>query len=203
MNKKFAIFALLWSLFFVQTVQAEVRGRNEGNAANQIKAMISQLTAQRDAALAENKKLQAKLAELEKDMQKKEKTLSKTKNILDKSKQRGEKLTEKLKDSYERLKETFAKNKQLTVSLSDMTIDRDKTKSEFRHCLDMNLRLYDAGIEVLTKYEEEASKDVNPIFQIKSVEIENTVQDYRYKMEDFTLKQETASNKTTTGSVVD
>ncbi len=189
MRKKIATITAVIVLAVMSPAHAELRDHNSGggDAAIKLKLLMRQIAAERDVARAQNKKLEADTAKLKKDLKKNKDKLKSTRARLDKTTKQGKKLAKKLLETYDKLKEIYTQKRELQVSLNTTTADRDKTKGELSHCMGMNIKLYEAGVEVLKLYEKEASLKVEPVFGLTGVDIENTVQEYRFRMEDLTL----------------
>ena len=195
MNKFMNLFLAVLMLFLSTTMHAESRARADGgDAAQKLKLMLRQISQERDMAKAQNYKLEAEIEKIKKELKTKTKKLNSTKLKLTKTSEQGRQLAERLKEGYKKLRESYEQNRELQGKLQLTTADRDETKSELGHCMKMNVQLYDAGIEAVKLYEKEASLKVEPVFQLKQVEIENKVQDYRFKMEDLTLQKASTNN---------
>ena len=179
---------IFMTLFVVSNAYAEARREGGGDVQNKMKLQMRQLMQDRDAERAKSKKLESDIVKLREKLEAKEKKVKKLKPKLDKTAERGHELAERLQDSFDKLRDSYEKSHELQSNLNITTVERDEARGELQHCMVMNVKLYEAGIEVVKLYEKEATLKVEPVFQLKAVEIENLVQDYRFKMEDFTLK---------------
>lgn len=183
---KFAIIILMAGSTML--AHAETRGRGGDDALYNMKQMLRQLSQERDALKAEKLKLDEENRKIKKDLEIKDKELTTHKDKLDKSGERGKLLSQRLEESFETIRQLRDKQRELEQNLQLTTVSRDTTSADLRHCMAMNIKLFDAGLEVLKLYEDEASGKAGIFLQLKTVDVENTVQDYRVKMEDLTIQ---------------
>jgi chromosome segregation ATPase len=188
---KYAIIILMAGSTML--AHAETRGRGGDDATYNMKQMIRQLSQERDALKAEKLRLDEENRKIKKDLENKGKELAMHKDKLDKSGERGKLLSQRLEESHEAIRQLRDKQRELEQNLQLTTVSRDTASADLRHCMAMNIKLFDAGLEVLKLYEDEASGKVGIFLQLKTVDVENTVQDYRVKMEDLTIQSKPES----------
>ena len=147
--------------------------------------------------------LQTQVADLQKQIEQLKGSLAETKAAANDTKRKMQKdygsaidewkrhdagLSDELAATRDRLARQTDRGNQLEAQL--------KTQAQnFSVCYDNNKKLYDINKQLLTRYKNKGFGDVleqqEPFTGIKQVEIENLVQDYRYKIDD--LKVPTAS----------
>lgn len=185
---RFIVIPML--IILSQTVfAAESRGGAADQVLHKAKIMMRQIAQERDAALARNKKLEAEIEDLKSEIRRKDQRLAKTKSRLGKVADQGMQLSERLEESYDKMRELAQRHRELEAKYQNTVAQKENLNAEYKHCINMNLKLYQAGTEVLELYKKEASEDINPVLQLEAVEIENAVQDYRFKMDDLTLQR--------------
>lgn len=186
---RFIITILLVGLLsnFVWAASRDVGSSND--PAFKMKLMLRQVMAEKEAINAKNTKLEVEIKKLKDEKKAKEKKLKNANKKLEKSSERGKQLTEKLKESFKMIRTFRQENQELKSGLQVMTVHRNNAQSNLNQCMKMNVNLYAAGQEVLDRYEKEVSSSVDPIFKLKSVEIETAVQEYRFKMEDLAIPE--------------
>lgn len=119
------------------------------------------------------------------------------------SKQNAE-LEEKLKDARKKLEELNLNHKETTQTLSEREIQKKTLEStlaqqagEINSCESKNLKLYELNTQILAKYKDKNFLDgllqAEPITQIKSVEIENILQEYRDKLDSQKIEHRAGS----------
>ncbi|MFA5983138.1 MAG: hypothetical protein WC782_03900 [Methylococcaceae bacterium] len=165
-----------------------------------LQAMVRDVTSERDQLKAENDKLNA---ELEKVKQEKsaaisasaavEEKLNSVDNELSAQKNSNAEVRSKLEQTHAKLLEVIEKYKMLNQAKNDLSqqyanLDntQKQTASELLQCEDKNIKMFEAGQEVLNRYENKGVFDsllqAEPMLQLKSVEMENLVQEYEDKL---------------------
>lgn len=166
---------------------AAQRGQDDGSA--RIQQMMRQLALERDRLKKENAVMTNDLAELKKKQEKLEskykKTqarLSRTEKSNDQYKDRLELYTNKIQELVGRLKNTLVTLRKAKTTINDQS-------GELLSCMNYNIKLFDAGSDMLSKYEEKGVWDAiaqsEPLTQLKQVEIENVIEEYRHRMLDL------------------
>lgn len=184
---------ILWgvlasALTFMLSTQAyaEVR-RDSGSAQASKKAqyMIRQLH-------NEKQELQTKLVELQGKFDQLSKQHKKTIVRLDKSSENNEKLVSRVKGTADKFNELAGKYREAITILRKANMDNQymvRAVQEREHwmssCTDRNNDLFQSNNDLLAKYGEAAGSNAEPFIGITMVEIENEVQDYRFKLEDL------------------
>jgi chromosome segregation ATPase len=91
-------------------------------------------------------------------------------------------LTEKLREHVDVLKRTVAQRNNLELDLDDMTAAKEDC--EFK-----NRKLYQANVEMMQRYESKGMDDAmaqrNTITGLKQAKIENILEEYRRKIDEF------------------
>ncbi len=99
------------------------------------------------------------------------------------------------KGSHGRLKESLqaARGKLMEANNTIEKLNRnlDNQNSNFSICYENNRKMFDINKELLGFYKNKSAFDTviqdEPFLQFKKVDMENFVQDYRYKLEDLNL----------------
>lgn len=176
--------------------------RSGGGASAQLMQQMQQLASERTALQAENTKLKTELEKLRKESEG-------TKKSQDAVEQRGrasqaalarsasdkERVEADLTREKERLQELVGRFRETATTLRDVETDRSAVKlslaqreQELKACVDRNAKLYDLNKEVLAKLEDQgflsALARKEPFTQLKRVQLENLVDDYRGKAQD-------------------
>lgn len=136
----------------------------------------------RSAKLAsELETLRKEKAELEASKQATEASLRETQATLDKTSKNLTDLSEQHQVAVRDLKANESQRKELSKSL----VQRDKTLAT---CNEKNAKLHDFGLQLVKVYDKpstyEAVLRTEPFAQIKRVELENILQDYRDKLDE-------------------
>ncbi len=190
MNRYTLLFftaSIVLSTFSAQ-LNAEVRrdaGGGSAQANKKAQYMIRQLYNEKQA-------LEVKLAELQGKFDGLTKEHAKTTASLEKSSANNEKLVSRVKGTSEKYKELAVKYRQAISILRKANLDNrymvravQEREQWIAECSDRNDGLFDANTDLLSKYGEAAGKDAEPFFGISTVEIENEMQDYQFKLEDL------------------
>jgi cytochrome c556 len=113
---------------------------------------------------------------------------------VDKSAKANQAAVERIDQFNERLKETLAKLRETVMELRKAEATLGSQKAQVTACMRLNVQLYDAGKDLLTKYEEKGVWDAlaqrEPITGLKQVEVENLIEDYRYTIEGLTVSKQ-------------
>ena len=165
------------------------------DAAYKMKLMLRQVMSEKEALKSKNIQLDAELNKLKSKIKKKDNKIKSTNRKLKKLGDQGKKLSEKLQESYNLVTDLRKKKNQIKFDLRKITILNSNTELELRQCMKMNIDLFSAGSEVLNKYEKEVSDSSEPVFKLKFVELENVIQDYRFKMEDLSIPKNEIQKK--------
>lgn len=105
-------------------------------------------------------------------------------NAIEQWKQRDTQKGDELGSLKQQLNQQAAQRKDLEMKLQAQT-------TNFSACYENNKKLYDINSDLLTRYESKGFGDVlkqkEPFTGVKQVEIENLVQDYRYRIDDLKI----------------
>lgn len=120
-----------------------------------------------------------------------QKTEEKYNDAIAQWKQRDSETNSALVVTREQLKQQLAQRKDLEISLQKQT-------TNFAVCYENNKKLYDINNQLLSRYESKGFGDVlkqrEPFTGVAQVEVENLVQDYRYRLDDLKVQPEQAKN---------
>jgi len=180
------------------------QARDDGGAAR-LQAMVSQLTNEKTQLQAENKDAKAKLdaanADLKKvrdqnaDLQKRlsqneaaltQSTAANTRSADQAAQQRArmDELVKQFRETIENLRQTELERNQLKTTLA-------ARESVLNQCVANNDKLFATGNEILDRYENKGCfssvREKEPFTQVKRVQLQNLVDEYRWKLEDQKL----------------
>jgi len=183
----FAIAAFIVTSTLSSQVNAEARRDANGGAQASKKAqyMIRQLH-------NEKQELQATLAELQGKFDKLTTEHEKTMAELEKSSASNDKLVSRVKGTSDKYKELAEKYREAVSILRKANMDNQymvhavqEREQWIAECSDRNDNMYQANSELLSKYAEAAGKGAEPFFGLGTVELENEMQEYNFKLEDL------------------
>lgn len=200
LNKADIIKSIALSLVFtsmtVSEVHAQAARRDDGGSArviNKLQAMVREMTAERDALKSENDKLAAEIETLKEQHEASVSREEKLSGELDTQKSTNEAVRGRLDQTHEKLVEVVEKYKVLDQSKNQLSLEhaelqklQEFTVSELDSCEDKNIKMYQATRDMLKDYSGQSlwSRLVKaePVFQFKSVELENIIQEYEDKL---------------------
>lgn len=197
-----AIVALMLAVSpsFAQTARS-------GNADTRVLQQLQQMTSEKAALQAENAKLKQDLEQARKEV---ERLISTNKALDSKTKtltanatrevSSGKQAEEQLERARGQLQELVTKFRETTQSLRDVETDRAAIKGqlvvrelEFKTCVDRNAGLYNLNAEVLERMENRgfwsSLTEREPFTKLKRVELENLIDDYKYRADELRLEQ--------------
>jgi chromosome segregation ATPase len=188
----------------VAALASAQQARDDGGAAR-LQAMVSQLTSEKTQLQAENKEMKTKLdaanADLKKardqnaDLQKRltqdqaaltQSTAANTRASEQASQQRArqDELVKQFRETIENLRQTELERNQLKTTLA-------ARESVLNQCVANNDKLFATGNEILDRYENKGCftsvREKEPFTQNKRVQLQNLVDEYRWKLEDDRL----------------
>jgi chromosome segregation ATPase len=180
--------------------------RDSGGANAQLMQQIQQLGSERTALQAENARMKKELAELTKERD----GLRAGKAALDRraaaseaatalSAQSRESAEAEIERQKERMQELVARFRETAQTLRDVETERATFQqslvardTEVKACYERNEALYKLNGEVLARLENDGvwsrMARVEPFTKLKRVELENLVDDYRYRAESLQEK---------------
>ncbi len=198
----------IWLLLACSIANAEEVAKRAGGGASQEALMRAQAAA-RDAAeqrdtlrdelektkkdVAEHDKQQKKdVAQLKNRIAQLEKDVVKSEQQNTRAQETGNALRDRIKDQQEKLQKVVDKYKELVETLRQVETERTQlqtsTKTQATQldtCSSDNLKLYELGLELADLYENKgvwtALVEKEPVTQLKRVELENRVQEYRHR----------------------
>jgi chromosome segregation ATPase len=191
------------------------QAERSGNADARVMQQLQQVTAERAALQAENAKLKEETEKLRKEVQQVSaaKTSLETRNkALTVNATRGEasgkQAEEQLEKTRGQLQELVAKFRETAQTLDDVETDRATVKGqlavherEFRTCVDRNAGLYNLNAEVLDRMENRGFwsnlAQREPFTKLKRVELENLIDDYKYRADELRLEQQKQASSAT------
>jgi len=179
-------------------VQAERRENDAADAMRKAQLMIRKLSAERSRLEAENAELNTRVKTLDDKVTGLESGLSKTRQQLGKSKKRTEKLVGRIKSDVDKFKALTEKYRQTVGTLRSAMNDNrllvnavQERDAWMGQCRTRNEDMYKANLELLDLYKNKSVADVvkakEPLFGIGRVELETSLQEYRFKLEDLTV----------------
>ncbi|ATG90286.1 hypothetical protein [Methylomonas koyamae] len=181
-------------------------GKDSG-AVLKLQGMVKSLTAERDAAKAEIAKLSEQVQQLE--QLKKEHAaavaakeqlgseLSAQRNVAGEVRERLEKTNVRLQEAFEKNREANQAKADLAAQLAALKGKQQSTEQQLNVCGDHNLKLYQAGKELLQRYQNKGALsgllEQEALLQFNSVEMENIVQEYEDKLRAGKLAEQSAA----------
>lgn len=188
------------------TANAQVQ--RSGNADARVAQQLQQLTSERSALQAENTKLKQELEQVKAQLQKTgatSKTLESRNRALEASAGRGTAASQQAEEQLERtraqMQELVTKFRETAQTLRDVETERGMVKGqlatkerEFKTCVDRNAALYNLNVEVLDRMENRGFwsnvAEREPFTRIKRVELENLIDDYKYRADELRQEQQ-------------
>ena len=192
-NALMLLAGLMLSITSLNTRAAPRTDNGNGKAMAKLQMMVKEATTARDALKTEKEKIEQELVKLKKekdisessvqqlksDLAAKSSSLSATSNTLE---QTNAKLLEVI-EKYNVLNKAKA---ELNINYEKLVATNKQTDNNLQSCESKNVKLYDAGKEILSAYQNRNIVDTllkdEPIFQFNSVEMEGIVQEYEDKL---------------------
>lgn len=191
---------------------AAAQVERSGNADARVMQQLQQVSGERAALQKENAKLQQELDQLKKDNTKlgavkstlegRAKTLEAAANRGDTT---GKAAQEQLERSRSQMQELVTKFRETAQTLRDVEAERGAVKGQLgererdlKVCVDRNAGLYNLNTDVLDRMENRgvwsALAEREPFTKIKRVELENLIDDYKYRADELRLEQKQAQS---------
>ncbi|WP_404356496.1 hypothetical protein [Methylotuvimicrobium sp. KM1] len=188
--------ALAVASMTVNEVHAQAARRDDGGSArviNKLQAMVREMTAERDALKSENETLAAEIETLKEQHEAAVSREEKLSGELDTQKSTNEAVRGRLDQTHEKLVEVVEKYKVLNQAKNQLSLEhaelqklQEFTVSELDSCEDKNIKMYQATRDMLKDYGGQSLwarlVQAEPVFQFKSVELENIIQEYEDKL---------------------
>jgi len=212
MNKFFnplAVSVLLLSSLLPVIVSAAPRAA-DGNskALAKLQAMVKEANTERDLLKTEKDKLATEVEALKKENASKASDEERVSGELAAQKSSNAAVSNTLEQTHAKLLEVIEKYNALNKSkneLSAIHVDLESShkqkETELQSCESKNIKLYEAAEEILKAYDNygvlNSLLESEPIFQIKSVEMEGVVQEYEDKLrkQQYQAKEASTINK--------
>jgi ABC-type transporter Mla subunit MlaD len=187
---------------------ADAQVQRSGNADARVAQQLQQLTSERSALQAENTKLKQELEQAKAQLQKSgaaAKTLESRNRALEASAGRGtaasQQAEQQLEQTRAQLQELVTKFRETAETLREVETERATLKGqfatkerEFKTCVDRNAGLYNLNAEVLDRMENRgfwsSVTEREPFTRLKRVELENLIDDYKYRADELRLEQQ-------------
>ena len=158
-----------------------------------LQAMVKAANTERDLLKTDKDKLSADIEQLKKDVSAKASDEERVTGELAAQKSNNATVSNTLQQTHGKLLEIIEKynalNKsknELSTAHVDLENSHKQTESFLQSCESKNIKLFEAGKEVLSTYQNKNVIDsllkADPIFQFKSVEMEGIVQEYEDKL---------------------
>lgn len=172
--------------------------RREGNEQAAMIARMQQeirtIGAERDALNAARAELEKEKAALARKLEQAEKKLTGNQNSLERFRESDAALRERLNEDRERTQELIEKFRETAQNLRQVEIERTELATtsarqheEIRQCVQNNLALYQANLDLLDQYENKgvwaSMMQREPAFGLKRVEIENRIEEHRHRLD--------------------
>ncbi len=191
----FVVLVILASSF---PVHAERREGGAAEAMHKAQIMIRKLSMEKTALQAENAKLNVQLKEQVAKLESLRGKLEKNRKKLGRAEKNNHRLVDRITNDTDQFRKLLKKYKDVSLTLRHAMQDnmllvnavQERTQWVER-CRTQNEALYKAGLELLDRYKNktvaEVIKGKEPVLGLGRVELENTVQDYRFRLEDLTV----------------
>jgi chromosome segregation ATPase len=205
------------SLLIAQAGEPAVaQAARTGSGANaQLTQQLQQLASERTTLQAENARMKKELAELtkERDALSRERAASERRSLASESSvaraaQEKSNSDAELQRQKERTQELVEKFREMAQTLREVETERSTFKqsltardAELTACIDKNTALYKLNGEVLAQLEGTGPvsrfASIEPFTQLKRVQLENLVDDYRYRADDQRISASPAEKNAT------
>lgn len=213
MRIRLALLGVVTLAALAATSSAWAQTQRTGNADARAMQQLQQLTSERAALQAENAKLQQDLERVQKDLQKAtagKAALENRTRALELSASRGEtsvqQSAEELERSRAQMQELIAKFRETAQTLRDVEGERAQARSqlaaqerETKTCIDRNAGLYNLNAEVLERIASRgfwsAVGEREPFTKLKRVELDNLIDDYKYRADELRLEQQQVTTR--------
>jgi len=182
------------------------------NALRKMQLIQQQLASEKAQLEKEKEDLAKRVSDLTNDAEKGKDAVaaeSKKKNALarelDVAQKERAKLEESLKDARNKLDELSKMHQETLQALSQRDSQKKSLESTVARqvdtissCESKNLKLYELNAQILSSYKDKGIVDAllhaEPLTQIKTVEIENLLQEYRDKIDSQKIERHSSSN---------
>lgn len=184
-------------------VQAERRSADAGDAVRRAQMMVHKLSLEKDELQAKNAELGTQVKKLEDTAAGLESELRKIRAKLGAAEQNNERLVERIRGDVEKYKELLERyravdsglrealgNNRIALGDNRLLVNAVRERERWiEQCRAQNEKMYETNLELLDRYQRKGVADVlkdnEPVLGIWRVELENTVQDYQFRLEDL------------------
>jgi chromosome segregation ATPase len=182
------------------------QARDDGGAAR-LQAMVSQLTTEKTQLQAENKDTKGKLdtanaelkkvrdqnAELERRLSQSESSLAQSSAANTRSTEQNTQLRSRMDELVKQFRETIENLKKTELERNELKSTLAARESVLGTCVAANDKLLATGNEILDRYEAKgcfaSAREKEPFTQLKRVQLQNLVDEYRWRLEDQKLPE--------------
>jgi chromosome segregation ATPase len=179
-----------------------------GNADARVMQQMQQLSAERVALKAENDRLKLELEQAKAELSKASAGKAAIENrarSLEANASRGDASAKQAQEQLERtrgqMQELVVKFRETAQTLRDVETERAGLKSQLalrereqKVCVDRNVGLYQLNSEILDRMENRgfwsSLAEREPFTRLKRVELENLIEDYRYRAQELQLESQ-------------
>lgn len=180
-------------------------GSREQEALAKAQFLMRQLSAEKAELQARNAQLDGEIEGLKGEVEGLESKLERTRQTLERYKETDGQLRDLLRKSQERTRDLIEKYnakleeaatliRQLQTDKAELETVSAERQQAIKLCEQKNAELYEANVDLLERYNDkdfwDALKQQEPFTGLGAVEIENLVEDYRYKLEDLRFDRE-------------
>lgn len=208
------IVAPIAVMFAVAALPVGAQTQRSGSADARVMQQLQQVSSERAALQAENAKLKEQLEQMKKDLQKASSGKTALENrarVLEANAGRGEAASKQSEEQLERtrgqMQELITKFRETAQTLRDVETERSTVQGqlglkerELKTCVDRNAGLYNLDAEVLDRMENRgfwsSLSSSEPFTKIKRVELENLIEDYKYRADELRLEQQKKEQST-------
>jgi chromosome segregation ATPase len=180
--------------------------RDDGGSAR-FQAMIQQLTQEKTQLTADNAKLKGDLdkakaelealrgeqAGLQRRLGQSEASLNQSNASNSRNAQLVEQQRARLEELVAQFRQTIEQLRALELERNDLKVQLASRESALNQCATNNQKLFETGNEVLDRYEQKgcfaAMRENEPFMQLKRVQFQNLVDEYRWALEDQKLPE--------------
>ena len=195
LNKLLPLSVLLIGSLLSAITQAAPNAAADANAKAMAKlqGMIKAANTERDLLKIDKDKLSADIEQLKKDVSAKASDEERVSGELAAQKSSNATVSNTLQQTHAKLMDVIEKYNALNKSKNELSVlhvnlenSHKQTEAQLQTCEEKNIKLFEAGKEILNTYENKSVMDSflksDPIFQFKSVEMEGIAQEYEDKL---------------------
>lgn len=200
--------AIVTLMLCLMAVSSHGQVQRSGNADARVAQQLQQLANEKVSLQAENNKLKQELEQVKAQLQKSSSTAKELENrnrVLQASSAsrttNNQQAEEQLERTRAQMQELVTKFRETAQTLRDVETDRATAKSqlaakerEYKVCVDRNAGLYELNDEVLDRMEDRGFwsqlAEREPFTRLKRTQLENLIDDYRYRVEELRVEKQ-------------